>query len=98
MLIINSVNVSTIGLIYDIFGVVLLIFKVIPPIHRMMKREKPGGGYFYEWDLLDDSEDPMAQKEMKKMYKLYIEQHDYLIIGVIFIVTGFAIQIISNYI
>ena len=78
----NSVLVNSIGLFLDIIGVVLLFFNGLPPTDA-----NPHGLVF----MALEQENPAAVKNWHRRRR-------YSIAGLICIVVGFSLQILSNYV
>lgn len=89
----SATIINSIGLVLDSIGVMLLMFKVLPPLIKMVKL-KDNGGTKYFWEL-EDEED---QQRMKGLYDKQKGYRKYFIVSLVLIIGGFALQILSNHI
>jgi len=78
----NSANVNSIGLAFDLVGILFVAYSF-----KNIRREKDAVGLFAG----DDEHQAKQQKEHKFLISLDR-------IGMAFLVVGFGLQIISNYI
>ena len=83
---------NTLGLVINIFGSLLILWRGLPPLIKMIET-RDTGSVWYEWEL----EDEANQSRMKRLYDRYKSYKRYMITGAIFIIFGFLFQAISNY-
>lgn len=91
----DSRTVNSTGLVLDVLGALIILWRGLPPLIRMI-RTQLNGKEWYEWELEDDGS-AENQPRMKKLYARYATFRYYMIAGALMIILGFVLQALSSY-